>query len=409
MKEKTVEITKKLSPTSTGGYGGAARGHRTRTLIFDDKDRLYVSVGSVGNVDSDSSRSRIRRFNMSLFTAESGPFDFIKAEVFADGVRNEVGLAFDTYGVLWGVENGADQLNRFPNNNPTRSDLPNDIYNDNPAEELNRFPEENAGRYYGYPDCWTEYKLPDKYARGRGTQWQWPGRKKKDAWCNNPENVVQPLVAMQAHSAPLGLVFYKGVTGSDCARKHPSPMPEEYIGDIFIGFHGSWNRKIPTGYKVVRIPMDKNGMPVAGVATEPIDLIKHNGAGAKWPTGFRPVDVVFDTCGRLLISSAKSNEVYILGSSPTEAPTTTSNTTKTPTSNATSNETSNAPSNAPSSAPSNTTSNAPDDSSDNSGKKDIDNGSKSEGKRRIHVGLGIGMLASFVVFVLGLAIIMHVR
>jgi glucose/arabinose dehydrogenase len=103
------------------GQGGAPQGHTTRTLAFDDAGRLYISVGSGGNVDRDSFRSRIRRFepNAGLFQ------DFQSGEVFADGLRNEVGLAFDRHGVLWGVENGADKLER--------EDLGGDIHNENPV------------------------------------------------------------------------------------------------------------------------------------------------------------------------------------------------------------------------------------------------------------------------------------
>jgi glucose/arabinose dehydrogenase len=53
------------------------------------------------------------------------PLDFQTGEVFADGLRNEVGLAFDRHGVLWGVENGADKLKR--------EDLGGDIHNENPV------------------------------------------------------------------------------------------------------------------------------------------------------------------------------------------------------------------------------------------------------------------------------------
>ena len=110
------------------GRGGAPQGHTTRTLAFDSKGRLYVSVGSYGNVDADSHRSRIRRFSfpgtaaspVSLPGTGDG-FEFSTGEVFADGLRNEVGIAFDSHGVLWGVENGADNL--------ARSDLGGDIHN----------------------------------------------------------------------------------------------------------------------------------------------------------------------------------------------------------------------------------------------------------------------------------------
>lgn len=77
--------------------------HVTRTLIFDDAGVLYVSVGSGSNIDSDSSRSRIRRFSL-----QSLPIRYGDGELFADGVRNTVGLAFNSNGVLFGVDNGPD-------------------------------------------------------------------------------------------------------------------------------------------------------------------------------------------------------------------------------------------------------------------------------------------------------------
>lgn len=80
-----------------------ASGHVTRTLIFDDSGRLYVSIGSNENIDQNSSRARIRRFNL-----QSLPITFSSGEVFADGVRNTVGLAFNSDGDLFGVDNGPD-------------------------------------------------------------------------------------------------------------------------------------------------------------------------------------------------------------------------------------------------------------------------------------------------------------
>lgn len=106
------------------GKGGAPKGHTTRTLAFDDAGMLYISVGSYLNVDADSYRSRIRRFDIFDNDLEF-PLDFQTGEVFADGLRNEVGLAFDAFGVLWGVENGADQL--------SRSDMEGNINEDNPV------------------------------------------------------------------------------------------------------------------------------------------------------------------------------------------------------------------------------------------------------------------------------------
>lgn len=80
-------------------------GHSTRTLIFDNAGRFYVAIGSNANIDPDSSRARIRRFNL-----QSLPIAFGSGEVFADGVRNTVGLAFNSNGVLFGVDNGPDRV-----------------------------------------------------------------------------------------------------------------------------------------------------------------------------------------------------------------------------------------------------------------------------------------------------------
>jgi glucose/arabinose dehydrogenase len=269
--------------------GSAAGGHWTRTPVFDSEGRLYLSVGSDKNVDDNSFRSRIRRFD----DLSQLPLEFIEGQVFADGVRNEVGLAFDSFGVLWGVENGADNLDR--------EDLGTGIFEDNPAEELNRFPEETAGSHYGYPYCWTEYKLPEETGLGRGTRWAWPedfsNENPTDEQCRT--DYTPSELAMQAHSAPLGLTFYewKATRPEGCE----GGFPEEYDGFAFIAFHGSWNRVVPTGYKVVYVPM-KNGR-AAFPGEDPVDLLAHSGSNAKWDDGFRPVDVDFDECGRLLVSS----------------------------------------------------------------------------------------------------------
>ena len=276
---------------NANGSGGAPRGHTTRSLVFDKKGRLFVSVGSAGNVDKDSHRSRIRRFDLT--TIPSGGLDFrADGTVFADGLRNEVGLAFDSHEMLWGVENSADNL--------ARQDLGGDIHNENPAEELNRFT--TSGQNFGYPFCWTEYKLPKSVSpTGRGTIWAWPSTMNDgthdDAWCR--ANTVAPAMAMQAHSAPLGITFFNASKSTPATCSGQS-FPSWMDGDAFIAFHGSWNRDIPTGYKVVRVPMDKGGNPSV---TEPLDFFCHGGSSAKWPSGMRPVDVKFDACNRLLISS----------------------------------------------------------------------------------------------------------
>lgn len=313
--EEQAEIV--VNNINADGQGGAPMGHWTRTLVFsppataDDEQTttwLYVSVGSAGNVDSDSHRSRIRRFDLgdggsdgaSSSSEPTFPLDFQEGEVFADGVRNEVGMAFDRRGVLWGVENGADRL--------ARPDLGEDIFQDNPGEELHRFAEPNL--HYGYPWCWTEYSLPAGVGKGRGSAWAWPDgdyfpggvNPYTDADCANATKFARAELAMQGHSAPLGIVFYDH-HGDDASRPEgcSGGFPAGMDGFAFIAFHGSWNRDVPTGYKVVYVAID----PETGraVGDGPVDLLAHEPPNARWDDGFRPVDVAFDACGRLVVTS----------------------------------------------------------------------------------------------------------
>lgn len=270
----------------------AGGGHSTRTLAFDE-EFLYVSVGSGSNIDADSSRARIRRFPLSSLGTD--PVSFEDGEVFADGLRNEVGLRFDSRGRLWGVENGRDNLRR--------SDLGGDIHEDNPSEELNLFAE--PGRFYGYPYCFSEFLLPEGVGRGPGTEWADPDRgggMYTDAWCQDPANVVPPVLAMQAHSAPLDLIFYPG--GS---------FPSSYTGDLFVSFHGSWNREEPTGYRVVHIPFGADGLP----SGDPTPFLEYEGTGDigdEWP--HRPVGLAVLPSGALLVTSDASNRILAVGYAP---------------------------------------------------------------------------------------------
>ena len=72
----------------------------------------------------------------------------------------------------------------------------------------------------------------------------------KDEHADLQGRVTAPDVLIQAHSAPLQIVFYKG-----------EDFPAEYDGSAFVTLHGSWNRSIRTGYKVVRLLFDKSGKP----------------------------------------------------------------------------------------------------------------------------------------------------
>lgn len=100
-----------------------AGGHSTRSLVFYEGD-LLVQCGSKDNVDKGPERAAIKL----VPGGESTDLEWEKLEVFADGLRNTVGLKVDKRGRLWGVENGRDQLV-----------VPGvgDVHQENPCEELN--------------------------------------------------------------------------------------------------------------------------------------------------------------------------------------------------------------------------------------------------------------------------------
>lgn len=151
------------------------------------------------------------------------------------------------------------------------------------------------------PYCWTEYNLTTDVGLGRGTAWAWPdfllNGEITDEQCRS--NYIPPIVAMQGHSAPLGLVFYEFTDNRPEVCGDISPFPESYDGYAFIAFHGSWNRDVPTGYNVMYIPFDGNG----NVNGPPVTFLAHEPPNAQWEDGFRPVDVDFDACGRLIVTS----------------------------------------------------------------------------------------------------------
>jgi glucose/arabinose dehydrogenase len=235
-------------PTSGGG-------HMTRTVLFHG-GKLYVAVGSSCNVcrEDDERRAAVLQFN------EDGS----GMRVFARGLRNAVGLAANPKtNTIWATDNGIDWLG-----------------DDEPPEEVNELAE---GADYGWPYCYGD-KVPNtKFDR---------------AAARRCPATRAPAVRMQAHSAPLGLAFGSG------------PMfPAEYRNSLYVAFHGSWNRSVPTGYKVVRIPLDANGRP----AGPPEDFVSGwmppgERRRGRW-TG-RPVGVLFGADGSLFISDDAMSKVY---------------------------------------------------------------------------------------------------
>ena len=241
---KATEQTVVVRDLPSGGR------HWTRTVVFGPDGRLYVSVGSSCNVcrESDKRRAAVVRYDA----------DGSGEKVFASGLRNAVGLAFHpTVGVLWATVNERDW----------RGD-------DAPSEYVTEVQE---GAFYGWPDCMAV-----------GGQLKPDTRFDRNARC---EGVTPPTREIQAHSAPIGIAFYTG-----------SQFPPDYHGSAFVAYRGSWNRTVPTGYKVVVVRF-RDGKPT-GVE----DFVTGWLEGASsWG---RPVDVIVGRDGALYVSDQGAGRIY---------------------------------------------------------------------------------------------------
>jgi glucose/arabinose dehydrogenase len=231
-------------------------GHTTRTIKIKDQ-KIYLSVGSSCNVcvEDDPLRAAISRFNL----------DGSGKEIFASGLRNSVGIEFSPYtGELWGVNNGRDRLG-----------------DDHPREELNII---RQGKHYGWPTCYEDQSWDVDFGKPY-----------------NCATTVPPAHTFTAHMAPLGLAFYQKGT-----------LPARYENSVFIAFHGSWNRSVPAGYKVVRIQLNERG-----------EILSHEDFITGWlqadgkKTG-RPVDIEQSPNGDLYISDDYSGVVYRINGKQTD-------------------------------------------------------------------------------------------
>ena len=269
-------------------------GHSTRTLAFDSKGLLYVSIGSAGNVDKAPAdielRSQIRRYELPAELPQGGWKYPGPGELIATGMRNEAGIFLDEQDRLWGVENGRDNLKD--------EDLGGDIHNDNPGEEINLV-DGQGSKFYGYPSCFSEHTL----SRGKGPGTQWADEslsgelRKTDAFCSDPNQVHPPVYVMPAHWAPLGIILYRG-----------QALP--YAGDLIIGAHGSWNRDSATGRVVARAKLD-------GARVTDLQVIlgqkDDKGALRQGSWNVRPVDVRQGPDDAIYISDDQGGRIIKLG------------------------------------------------------------------------------------------------
>jgi glucose/arabinose dehydrogenase len=221
--------------------------HSWKYLEFGPDGKLYVPVGGPCNVcENDDPWATIMRMNA----------DGSELEVYARGVRNSVGLAFDPgAGDLWFTDNGRDRMG------------------DNlPSDELNRATA--RGQHFGFPYCHQGDVIDPEFGEGHSCSDYRP-----------------PVVKLGPHVAAIGMTFYTG-----------DMFPAQYKNQIFVAQHGSWNRTTPLGYRiaVVRV-QDGNSSGQEVFAQGFYDGTRVAG---------RPVDVLELADGSLLVSDDLQGALY---------------------------------------------------------------------------------------------------
>jgi glucose/arabinose dehydrogenase/cytochrome c2 len=215
---------------------GAGGNHTTRDVVFSkDGKRMFISVGSASNVAEEmdkKSSAEIRAWEAehglgAAWGPETHRADILVTDpegraplrAYATGIRNGVGLAVNPEtGDLWVSINERDGLgdNLVP-------------------DYVTRVRE---GGFYGWPWYYIGNHKDPRHAGER------PDLANK---------VIVPDVLEQAHSASLEMTFYTATNGV-------AVFPSEYYGDAFVALHGSWNRNVRTGYKIIRIRLN-HGLP----------------------------------------------------------------------------------------------------------------------------------------------------
>jgi glucose/arabinose dehydrogenase len=228
--------------------------HWTKSLIANaDGSKLYVGVGSNSNAGERGLDAEQERAAIWEIDPRTGSH-----RVFASGLRNPVGLAWEAAtGALWVSVNERDELG---------SDLVPDYMTSVKDGGFYGFP---FSYYGGHVDTRVKPQRPDLVA-----------------------TALVPDYALGPHTGSLGLVASTG-----------AKLPAPFTDGMFVGQHGSWNRKPLSGYKVIFVPF-ANGRP----AGQPIDVV--NGFVSGDEARGRPVGLAIDKHGALLIADDVGNTVW---------------------------------------------------------------------------------------------------
>ena len=243
--------------------GGPINHHWTKNIIASpDGSKLYATVGSNSNVGENGMANETDRAAILEIDLATG-----QKRVFAGGLRNPNGLGWNPVGgELWTAVNERDELG-------------NDLVPDYMTSV-------REGGFYGWPYSYFGRHV-DKRVRD--------SERRPDL----VERAIVPDYALGAHTASLGLAFYTGTS-----------FPARYKDGVFIGQHGSWNRKPQAGYKVVFVPF------AGGKPAGPVEDFLTGFLNDKGQAQGRPVGVTVDTSGALLVADDVGNAVWRVSPTP---------------------------------------------------------------------------------------------
>ncbi len=236
--------------------GEESYNHTARVCRIGPDNKLYIQVGQPYNVPPKDKMALYSKWGIGGIIRMDR--DGKNREVYASGMRNPVGMDFNPKDkTLWSNDNQVDGMG-----------------DDKPPGEMNRIAK--AGENFGFPWYGGGHTRTDEYA--------------KDA---PPKDIVFPEVEQVPHAADLGLAFYTG-----------NQFPAKYQGAIFSTQHGSWNRTVPVGARVMVTFLKPDGH-VAGPSIPFAEGWNDNGI-----YNGRPVDVVQLYDGSLLVSDDLVGAIY---------------------------------------------------------------------------------------------------
>jgi len=222
--------------------------HGEKIIKAGPDGKLYIPIGAPCNVCDKENEPYAKIYRMNP--------DGSHFEIFARGIRNSVGFAWDPQTKeMWFTDNGRDLLG-----------------DNTPSCELNHAPK--AGMHFGFPYCHSGILLDPEFGQGKRC-----------------EDYVPPAAKLGPHVAPLGLNFYEG-----------TQFPEQYRNQLFVAEHGSWNRTQKIGYRVELITLVNNQVmsdtPFVEGFVQGEEVLG------------RPVDVAFLPDGSMLISDDFRGRLY---------------------------------------------------------------------------------------------------